>query len=223
MDRINRLSDYQIVNKDTKTEEMFLRIEDHFMANTDIPSVYVKKLWSRYQKIKEEDKKKNEKSNNSLNGQIFEAIIITTLLKERIEPLYIQTALEFVPNVEYDIVVFPKNGKGEVDVSAPVVLSLKTSLRERYKQADLEALALKDVYKRGRTYLVTLEDASSVDSINEKVENRDIRGIDSFINAQSNAFDELVNELKEKTLSEPPQIKVIRKATTVETEGNDYV
>lgn len=87
------------------------------------------------------------KIKNAMNGNIFEAIISTVLIKEGIIPMYTQVSLEFVPNINFDIVIFPKNEKGTVDVSAPISLSLKTSLCERHKQADLEGLALKEVYK----------------------------------------------------------------------------
>ena len=150
-----------------------------------------------------------EKKNNSLNGNIFEAIVITALIKEEILPIYTQTNLEFVPNVDYDIVLFPKKEDGEVDVSAPIVLSLKTSLRERYKQADLEGLALKDVYKRGVSYLVTLDDTSTIELVNEKIKQKDIRGIDGFISAISSEFDELIAGLKSNGVSTPPPIQVI--------------
>ena len=99
--RLDRLSDYGIVGKRTKTEEVFLKIEKHFRSNKDTPSVYVQKLWGKYQQVIPEKKK-----NNSLNGNIFEAIVITALIKEEILPIYTQTNLEFVPNVDYDIVLF---------------------------------------------------------------------------------------------------------------------
>jgi len=40
-------------------------------------------------------------------------------------------------------------------------LTIKTSLRERYKQADLEGLALKQVYRKSKTYLITLSGQES--------------------------------------------------------------
>lgn len=216
---VDRLSDYGIVKKDTKTERTFMEIEKNFRSNVDLPSLYVQELWNRYQQ-----QVPTEKKNNSLNGNIFEAIIITALIKEGILPIYTQANLEFVPNVDYDVVLFPKMPDGKVDVSAPVVLSLKTSLRERYKQADLEGLALKDVYKRGVSYLITLDDTSTIELVNEKIRKKDIRGIDSFINATSNRFDEMINELKEKTVSAPPSIQVIKESKEIGIgRGNENV
>ncbi|MBQ8246035.1 MAG: hypothetical protein IJZ42_02800 [Lachnospiraceae bacterium] len=216
--KIDRLSDYGIVSKKSKTEETFLKIEKHFRSNDDLPSMYIKKLWESYEKNIPKNKK-----NNALNGYIFEAIVITALIKEDITPFYVQTNLEFVPNVNYDIILFPRNEKGKVDVSAPVVLSLKTSLRERYKQADLEGLALKDVYKRGLSYLITLDDESEITLANEKISKNDIRGLDGFLNATSEEFDNLVKHLKESTVSVPPPIQVIKdaKEIIVERENKD--
>ena len=37
--RLDRLSDYGIVGKRTKSEEVFLKIEKHFRSNKDTPSV----------------------------------------------------------------------------------------------------------------------------------------------------------------------------------------
>lgn len=210
-EKVDRLSDYKIFSKSSKTEEIFLKIEKKFKSNKDIPSEYVKKLWEKYQQ-EVPDK------NNAINGYVFEAIIITALIKEDILPFYIQTNLEFVPNVNYDIILFPKTAKGDVDVSAPMVLSLKTSLRERYKQADLEGLALKDVYKRGKSYLVTLDEDSEIEIANEKIVKKDIRGLDGFISATSSKFDELVMGLKEKKVSEPPPIQVIKETKEISVE-----
>lgn len=207
--KIERLVDYNIVGGNSKTNIIFEKIEKHFSDNTDIPSVYIKSLWDRYQSLPKKYKV------NSMNGNIFEAIVITSLLKEGISPIYTQTSLEFVPNVNYDLVVFPKNDDGSIDVSAPIVISLKTSLRERYKQADLEGSALKSVYKRGISYLVTLDSESEIKKSRQKIIKKEILGLDDFINATTSDFDVLVNDLKTRTVAEPPEIKVVRSANTI--------
>lgn len=213
-EKMDRLSDYGIFGKTTETEKVFLKIEKHFRENKDIPSIYVKKLWERYKEMTIEENMSSQKI-RTLNGNIFEAIITTALVKENITPIYTQANLTFVPNVSFDIVVFPKLSTGEVDVSAPIVLSLKTSLRERYKQADLEGLALKDVYKRGISYLINMDTESEIENSNRKISNRDVRGIDGFINATSSEFDELVKKLKENNVSAPPPIQVISSAKEI--------
>ncbi len=211
------LSDWGIVGEKTKTNEIFAKIESDFMKNQDIPSVYVKRLWEKYQALP----KKNH--NNAMNGNIFEAIITTLLLKEGIEPIYTQASLEFVPNIDYDIVIFPKNQEGIVDVSAPIVLSLKTSLRERYKQADLEGIALKEVYKRALSYLITLDEETELVKFKKKVEEKDIRGIDACLNATSEEFDELIKNIKSNDVSVPPEIRAVKEAKIISNGRKDDI
>ncbi len=93
------------------------------------PSQYVSWYWNEY-------KKNPYKKNNALNGSMFEVIIKKLLEREKLLPMYFQAKLAFIPNVVYDIVFYTEN-------NVPISISLKTSLRERKKQADLEAIVLK--------------------------------------------------------------------------------
>lgn len=106
-------------------------------------------------------------SNASVNGAVFEYLICETLLQAGISPIYYQAQIEFVPDVVFDIVCFhPKR---------PVVLSCKTSLRERYKQAAGEARILQQVYWGSETYLITL-DSSEARSLKKKIAIQDVAG-----------------------------------------------
>lgn len=67
---------------------------------------------------------------------------------EEIQPFYYQAKFHHVPPCKCDIVLY--------DDRRPVVLSVKVSLLERYKQADLEGIALRQVYRQARQYLITL-------------------------------------------------------------------
>jgi hypothetical protein len=51
-----------------------------------------------------------------------------------------------------------RNERGLVANRRPICISAKTSLRERYKQADFEAIALKYVHRKALSFLVTLEE-----------------------------------------------------------------
>ena len=139
------LYDLHIVQtRRTKSEKVF---EELFSPLTfeqvdyNSPLDYVAKFWKRYQE-------RNDR-NNSLNGKIWECIIITLLYREGLLPFYTQAKVAFVPNVEFDVLLYTS--------SRPISLSLKTSLRERYKQADLEAIALRYVHRRAKSYLLTLD------------------------------------------------------------------
>lgn len=73
----------------------------------------------------------------------------------------------------------------------PICISAKTSLRERYKQADLEAIALKYVHRRALCYLVTL-DISEAKKVKEKIKSGDVIGLDKVVVATSDEFNDLI-------------------------------
>jgi hypothetical protein len=155
------------------------------------PSEYVNIYWDAYQKHP-------EKSNN-LNDKIFEYILATLLVREDILPLYMGAKGAFGPNVIYDLMLYTAE-------RGPICLSAKTSLRERYKQADLEAIALKYVHRKALSFLLTLEE-NEAKSVKAKIKSGDVIGLDDVIVATQPEFDELILSLKSFELSEPPTVK----------------
>ena len=138
-------------------------------------------------------------SNPSVNGRVFEFIICETLMREGIVPFYYQAKFTLVPNADFDLVCYhPKR---------PVVLSAKVSLRERYKQADLEGFALSQVYRNARSYLLTLSDEQV--GVREKIQSGDVAGLTDCIRADSPDYDALLDELKTETFSAAEQITPI--------------
>ncbi len=136
--------------------------------------------------------------NPAINGKVFEFLICETLAHEEILPFYYQAKFERVPNVDFDIVFYQRK--------APLALSLKVSLRERYKQADLEGMALKQVYRKAKNLLITLAD-SEVGSVINKIKTGDIMGLDECILANKKEYSQLLLRLKKDTFekSEPLQ------------------
>ncbi len=157
------------------------------------PSDYISKYWEAF--------KKHPEGNNNLNGKIFEYILATLFVREDILPLYMSAKVAFVPNVIYDLMFYTYE-------RGPICISAKTSLRERYKQADLEAIALKYVHRKALSFLVTLEE-NEAKSVKSKIKSGDIIGLDNVIVATSNEFKELIEELKSYKFSDPPTVKVI--------------
>jgi len=192
MNKLNQLG--ITVGKDNKAEIVFDSLFPSFMAvKYNNPSDYISTYWEAFQKHPE--------GNNNLNGKIFEYILATLFVRENILPLYMSAKVAFVPNVIYDLMFYTVE-------RGPICISAKTSLRERYKQADLEAIALKYVHRKALSYLVTLE-ANEARNVKEKIKTGDVIGLDKVIVATSNEFNELINELKEFKFSEPPTVKVI--------------
>lgn len=173
--------DKEIVKgKNTKTLKVFSKLIPDFTVLGNLhPSEYINRLWNKYQDECDED--------NSINGKIFEYILISLLINKNIMPHYVQAKVAFVPNVDFDLLIYSKEKM--------IALSVKTSLRERYKQADLEAIALKYVHRKAENYLITLN-SSEAASVNNKIENGDVIGIDKVIDANSKNMDDFIDMLQ---------------------------
>lgn len=103
-------------------------------------------------------------------------------------PLYKNAKVAFVPNVVYDLMFYTSE-------RGPICWSVKTSLRERYKQADLESIALKYVHRKALNFLITL-DKTAAKSVKNKIKNGDVIGLDKVVVATDPEFDKLVEDLK---------------------------
>ena len=158
------------------------------------PSEYIRKFWQQYiARFGESDRNRN--------GKVFEYLLTTLLLRERLYPLYLGAQVTFVPNVIYDLLLY-SNEKG------PIVLSAKTTLRERYKQADLEAFALKNVHRNSLALLITL-DKSEAERLSRKIEKGEVLGLDKVVVATTSDMDNLIEELKYLTYIEAPRIETV--------------
>ena len=114
-----------------------------------------------------------------VNGRVFECLILEALFARGIYPIYYQARVANVPNIIYDILLFHP--------IQPVALSCKTSLRERWKQADLEALALKQVYRGSMSALLTL--SSEGYGVQKSIEDSNVLGLEQCIVIQNGGYD----------------------------------
>lgn len=201
MSKLNQLG--ITVGLNTKAGKVF---EDLFPDFLNIeytsPSEYISYCWNLY--------KDSADTSNNQNGKIFEYILATLFIREKMLPLYFSAKVAFVPNVIYDLMLYaPERG--------PICLSAKTSLRERYKQADLEAIALKYVHRKALSYLITL-DPGEAKNVKGKIKSGDVIGLDDVIVATSKEFDDLIVELKELKFSTPPTVTVIESNQVITLE-----
>lgn len=196
------------VGIDKKSSLIFDSLFENFLEiNYDLPSEYISIYWNKYSNSTER--------NNNLNGKIFEYILATLFIRENLLPIYMSAKVAFVPNVVYDLMFYTQE-------RGPVCISAKTSLRERYKQADLEAIALKYVHRKALSYLVTLEEREAL-SVKNKIKTGDVIGLDDVIVATSSDFDKLIVELKQFQFSEPPTVKVIQSNQIITKEKLDLL
>lgn len=192
-----------VLGEDTKAGKVFDSLFPSFMdVQYNTPSEYVSIYWSAYQKVPD--------TNSNLNGKIFEYILATLCVRENILPLYLSAKVAFVPNVIYDLMFYTTE-------RGPICWSVKTSLRERYKQADLESIALKYVHRKALSYLITLE-KNEAKSVKAKIKTGDVIGLDEVIVATEPEFDSLVAELKKYQFEEPPTVQVISSNQVVTAE-----
>lgn len=159
----------------------------------DTPSKYISIFWNIYKNLPD--------GNKDLNGKIFEYLLATVFVREGIIPIYMNAKVAFVPNVNFDLMFYTSE-------RGPICISAKTSLRERYKQADLEAIALKYVHRKALSFLVTM-DEKEADKTKVKIKKGEIIGLENIILATSLEFDELISELKQYEFCLPPKVEVV--------------
>lgn len=189
-----------VVGSDTKAGHLFESLFPSFMEVAyATPSEYVRIYWSAYEAVADR--------NSNLNGKVFEYILATLCIREGILPLYMSAKVAFVPNVIYDLMFYTQE-------RGPICWSVKTSLRERYKQADLEAIALKYVHRKALAYLITL-DQREANGVKAKIRTGDVIGLDNVVVATTPEFDTLVADLKALAFAEPPTVKVIESSQVV--------
>ena len=169
-----------IAKKESATTQLFdglIKGETFMSVKYRTPKEYVKKYWAALELA----------NKPTLHGNAFEYIIYTLLYREGIKPFYTQAQVAFVPNVNFDALLYCQ--------STPVSLSLKTSLRERYKQADLEAVALRYIYRRAKSYLLTM-DTREANVQKAKILSGDIMGLDEIIDCNTDDINRLIANLK---------------------------
>ena len=166
-------------------------------SDLDRASKFIADVWKNV-----ESKKAKDGVGNTVLGSAFECLLALVFCLEEISPFFMQAELSFVPNAKFDILMYDSSGW-------PISISIKTSLRERYKQADLEAMALKQVHRKSESYLITLNETEAAAQA-RKIEKRDLVALDRIILATSTEFDNLLAELKSRQLIDPDLVPVIR-------------
>ncbi|MDN6294694.1 MAG: hypothetical protein L0J96_08485 [Lactococcus lactis] len=163
------------------------------------PSQFIEEYWKIYQD--------SYKSNNSMNGIILENLIIIALAREGIDNIYYQTELAFVPTALFDAFLYHDE--------KPVALSIKVSLRERWKQADLEAAALKQVHKKAECYLLSINES---ETRVRQHQSDSYAGLDNFVLVTSTEFDDLIEHLKTRDFTVAGSIPVITSDDKIYTD-----
>ena len=121
------------------------------------PQTFIIENWNKYQRYI-----KNKKVNNNQPGKVFETLFEILLIMENIKIYSKDKIIDGVPLVKPDFLL-KKNDNNFI------FLSLKTSLRERWKQADWEAIKFKKKYNLTECYIITLE-KNEIKSLKRKID-----------------------------------------------------
>ena len=147
---------------------------------------FMQKFWKLYNQ---------GQTQNAVNGYVFETLLAILLEQQNLVPLYHQAHIAFVPNVRFDLVLYSEE-------FGPIVLSAKTSLRERYKQVDLEGWVLRQVHRQAKTYLITVDEKYS-STVNKKIARGEVMAIERVVYALGQDMDDLIFELRQLNLKKP--------------------
>ena len=204
----NYLVDYGIMSESSSrsslSAQLLLSIQPSLESiEIDQPSKYVEYIWNKAEK--------DERLTRDVRGKFFELVIASCLIKSNILPFFWQAQLEFVPLANFDLVVYTEE-------RGPIVLSLKTSIRERYKQAEFEAQAMKDVHRRAKNFLVTMEKDEAL-SLQTKIDSGVLSGIDGVVVANEKSLDELVKLLKSLSIVDTPVFSAVKNPHKIEVKN----
>ena len=193
-------------SKSSLSAQLLLAIQPSLESiNIQQPSKYVEYIWNKAQK--------DERLTRDVRGKFFELVMASCLIKNEILPFFWQAQLEFVPLANFDLVVYTEE-------RGPVVLSLKTSIRERYKQAEFEAQAMKDVHRRAKNFLVTMENDEAA-SLQAKIDSGVLSGIDGVVVASEKSFDELIELLKSLSIVDTPVFSAVKNPQKIELKQEE--
>lgn len=168
-------------NSKKKAVQRLLKVQPNLKSiNYQSPSKYFESTWAAVSK--------GRGFSRNMSGECFELIMACILIIEGIAPFYMQAEVAFVPDARFDILIYTEE-------IGPIALSLKTSLRERYKQAELEAISLKSVHRRSETYLITNNETEARQN-QRRLDEGVFIGIKKVLIPQSEALDELIQHLK---------------------------
>lgn len=136
---------------------------------------------------------RNNQGTRPITGRILEFLVMDALWYHGIKPIYYQARITQIPHTVYDVFLYHR--------IAPISISCKASLGERWKQADLEGAALRSVYRGATNVLVTTH--ADGHKRQREVQERTIVGLDQVIVIEhgETSFDRFLSDVGERSLA----------------------
>lgn len=150
------------------------------------PSQFFNTFWKKYEKFKINYKKiEGKEINNSYNGQALEIILAYLFTREKIQIEKMDEILNDVKYVKPDFLLKCSNNK-------KFFISAKVSIRERWKQADWEAIKYKEHYPSAKCILI-MNDNQEYKGLKSKIEDL---YLDDIILASSSDLNNFIKTIK---------------------------
>lgn len=167
-------------NEQSNIKKIFLEVYSNILNSIpDTASEFFRENWYIWESYAE-----GKSVNNVTPGAVFEKLFEIYCYLLNYEIIAQDQSFGKVPLVKPDFVL--KNEHGEY-----LFLSLKTSLRERWKQADWEAIYFKEYYPTTLCILITFHKAEEK-SLQNKIQNNLLKGLDESCLATSTKFDQIL-------------------------------
>ena len=137
---------------------------------------------------------RNDQAIRPISGKVLEYLVIDAVWHHGIRPIYYQAKVAQIPLTVYDVFLFHP--------TTPVTISCKVSLGERWKQADLEGTALRQVYRGAYNVLLTTHPDGH--KRQREIEEKTIVGLDDCIVIEegNDDFNNLLAKLADMDLQE---------------------
>jgi hypothetical protein len=139
------------------------------------------------------------------SGALFELMVASCLYDARVGTFYRHANLQGSPKVETDLLVWTREGK-------PWCIQMTSTLRERYRLADLQAFRVKASYQNAAFFLLTMDQFDTA-----KRSKKDFESLDELVYCGSAAFDSLIAQLTFSSSNECDVLELSKRTKKVVT------
>ena len=145
-------------------------------------------------------------SRRTLLGRFFELCVAETLKRSGVEPFYWQATLTQFPSTRYDMICY--------NPRAPVVISVKYSVKMRWKEAAYEGVCMQQIFPDAKTYLIMHEQEEATRT-NGYIKTNQAPGLHGCYSIGSDEYPKLLKELANKEFSQAEESVFNKKVKAV--------
>ena len=162
--------------------EFLARRQRSFNDVTEPYGDYIQDVWN--------DAKRLGIGTGPQSGPLFEMLIGSVFIAADVAPFFRRAELANARKIECDFLFWESSSE------VPICIELTSTLRERYKLADLQAFKIKANYPNGKFFQLTMDykDAS-------RRSNKDFESLDGLVFAGSPQFESVISAIRKLKLS----------------------